>query len=55
MILPQDDRKATQFSEIRMAYDDKNIISLYFFNNTIKGDYIVESYKGLSLVRTIIF
>ena len=46
MILPQDDRKATQFSEIRMAYDDKNIyIAVIFFNNTIKGDYVVESYK----------
>ena len=46
MILPQDDQKATQFSEIRMAYDDKNIyIAVIFFNNTIKGDYIVESYK----------
>ena len=34
MILPQDDRKATQFSEIRMAYDDKNIyIAVIFFNN----------------------
>ena len=46
MILPQDDLKATQFSEIRMAYDDKNIyIAVIFFNNTIKGDYVVESYK----------
>ena len=44
MILPQDDLKATQFSEIRMAYDDKNIyIAVIFFNNTIKGDYVVES------------
>ncbi len=46
MILPQDDRKATQFSEVRMTYDDKNIyIAVIFFNNTIKGDYVVESYK----------
>ena len=46
MILPQDDRKATQFSEVRMAYDDKNIyLAVIFFNNTIKGDYVVESYK----------
>ena len=46
MILPQDDRKATQFSEIRMAYDDKNIyIAVIFFNNSVKGDYVVESYK----------
>ena len=46
MILPQDDRKATQFSEIRMAYDDKNIyIAVIFFNNSIKGDYVVESYN----------
>jgi hypothetical protein len=46
MILPQDDRKATQFSQVRMAYDDKNIyLAVIFFNNTIKGDYVVESYK----------
>ena len=46
MILPQDDRKASQFSEVRMAYDDKNIyLAVIFFNNTIKGDYVVESYK----------
>jgi hypothetical protein len=46
MILPQDDRKATQFSEVRMAYDDKKIyLAVIFFNNTIKGDYVVESYK----------
>ena len=46
MILPQDDRKATQISEVRMAYDDKNIyLAVIFFNNTIKGDYVVESYK----------
>ena len=46
MILPQDDRKATQFSEVRMAYDDKNIyLAVIFFNNNIKGDYVVESYK----------
>lgn len=46
MILPQADRKATQFSEVRMAYDDKNIyLAVIFFNNTIKGDYVVESYK----------
>lgn len=46
MILPQDDRKATQFSEVRMAYDDKNIyLAVIFFNNTVKGDYVVESYK----------
>ena len=46
MILPQDDRKATQFSEVKMAYDDKNIyLAVVFYNNTIKGDYVVESYK----------
>jgi hypothetical protein len=29
-----------------MAYDDKNIyLAVIFFNNTIKGDYVVESYK----------
>jgi hypothetical protein len=46
MILPQDDRKATQHSEVRVTYDDKNLyIAVIFFNNTIKGDYVVESYK----------
>jgi len=46
MILPQDDRKATQFSEVRMAYDDRNLyLAVVFYNNTIKGDYVVESYK----------
>ena len=46
MVLRQDDRKATQFSEVRMAYDDKNIyLAVIFFNNTVKGDYVVESYK----------
>ena len=46
MILPHDDRSATQASEVRMTYDNKNIyISVIFFNNTIRGDYVVESYK----------
>ncbi len=46
MILPHDDRSATQSSEVRMTYDNKNIyIAVIFFNNTIRGDYVVESYK----------
>lgn len=46
MILPRDDRSATQFSQVRMTYDDKNLyIGVIFFNNTLKGDYVVESYK----------
>jgi hypothetical protein len=46
MILPQDDTSATQFSEVRMTYDQKNIyIAVIFFNNNVKGDYVVESYK----------
>ncbi len=46
MILPQDDTAATQFSEVRMTYDQKNIyIAVIFFNNNVKGDYVVESYK----------
>ncbi len=46
MILPQDDRKATQFSEIRMTYDNINIyLAVIFFNNSVKGDYVVESFK----------
>jgi hypothetical protein len=46
MILPLDDQKAKQFSEIRMTYDDDNLyIAVIFFNNTVKGDYVVESYN----------
>ena len=46
MILPQDDRKATQKSEVRMTYDDKNLyLAVIFYNTTVKGDYVVESYK----------
>ncbi len=46
MILPLDDQKAKQFSEIRMTYDDDNLyISVIFFNNNVKGDYVVESYN----------
>lgn len=46
MITPVDTGKATQFSEVRMAYDDENIyIAVIFFNNTVKGNYTVESLK----------
>jgi len=45
MVLPMDDRKATQFTEIRMAYDDTNIyLVATFFNNT-KGKNFVESLR----------
>lgn len=46
MIQPVDDKKATQYSEARMTFDDRYLyISLIFFNNSVKGPYNVESYK----------
>lgn len=45
MVLPMDDRKATQTTEIRMAYDDTHIyLVATFFNNT-KGKNFVESLR----------
>ncbi|PCJ97105.1 MAG: hydrolase [Flavobacteriaceae bacterium] len=45
MILPMDDRKAEEHSEIRMAYDDKNLyLVATFFKNT-PGPYYVESLR----------
>ncbi len=45
MVLPMDNRKATEKSEIRMAYDDTNIyLVATFFNNT-KGKNFVESLR----------
>ena len=46
MIQPVDTALATQFSEIRMTYDDKNLyLSLIFFNNSVQGNYIIESLR----------
>lgn len=46
MIQPVDTALATQFSEVRMTYDDHNLyLSLIFFNNSIKGNYIIESLR----------
>src|SRR5680860_776452 len=45
MVLPMDDRKANEPTEIRMTYDDKNIYLLATFCHTLKGDYYVESLR----------
>lgn len=45
MVLPMDNRKATEKSEIRMAYDDKNIYLIAIFFNNTKGQNIVESLR----------
>ena len=44
MITPLDTGKANQFSEARVSFDDEFLyIAIIFFNNSIKGDYVVES------------
>ncbi|PIF01472.1 MAG: hydrolase [Maribacter sp.] len=45
MVLPMDDRKATERSEIRMAYDDKYIYLIATFFNNTKGKNVVESLR----------
>ena len=46
MIQPSDGKSATQYSEARMCFDDHYIyMSIIFFNNSVQGDYNVESYK----------
>ena len=46
MILPTDGKKANQHSEVRILYDEKNIyFGVIFYNNSVKGDYTVESLK----------
>lgn len=46
MITPVDTGKASQFSEVRMAYDEENIyLAVIFFNTTVKGNYTAESLK----------
>ncbi|EAR01335.1 DUF5916 domain-containing protein [Maribacter sp. HTCC2170] len=45
MVLPMDKGKSNEKSEIRMAYDDKNIYLLATFYNTRSGTNIVESLR----------
>jgi hypothetical protein len=45
MVLPMDDGPATNTSEIRMAYDEKNIYLLATFYNELKGKNFVESLR----------
>ena len=46
MITPLDTGKATQFSEVRVAFNDEFIyIAMIFFNNSIQGEYVVETLK----------
>ena len=45
MVLPEDGQKAKETSEIRMAYDDKNIYLAAIFFNSFEGQYYVESLK----------
>ena len=45
MVLPMDTGKANEKSEIRMAYDEKNIYLLATFYKSIKGQNIVESLR----------
>lgn len=45
MVLPEDDRKSRQKSEIRMAYDDKHIYLSGVFYNNIPGEYVIESLR----------
>lgn len=45
MVLPMDGGKANEPTEIRMAYDEKNIYLLATFYHKMKGDYYVESLR----------
>lgn len=46
MITPVDTGRARQHSEARVAFDDEYLyISVIFFNNAVKGPYVVESFK----------
>ena len=45
MVLPMDEGKANELSEIRMTYDDKNIYLIATFYNTTKGKNYVESLR----------
>ena len=45
MVLPEDNVKANEQSEIRMCYDDKNIYLAGIFYNSVPGEYYVESLR----------
>lgn len=45
MVLPMDDGPANEQTEIRMAYDDKNLYLLATFYHKKKGEYTVESLR----------
>jgi len=46
MITPVDTGKANQFSEARVSFDDEFLyIAMIFFNNSVLGEYVVESLK----------
>ena len=45
MVLPMDTDRANEPTEIRMAYDEKNIYLLATFYNQMEGDYFVESLR----------
>ena len=46
MITPLDTGKATQCSEARVSFNDEFLfIAMIFFNNSIQGEYVVESLK----------
>lgn len=46
MIVPLDNRPATQHSEARMTFDDKYFyFAVIFYNNKTKGPYNVESFR----------
>ncbi len=45
MVLPMDEGKANEPTEIRMAYDEKNLYVLATFYHSMKGDYYVESLR----------
>lgn len=45
MVLPMDDRAATQPSEVKMAYDERNVYLLATFFKTPGNTYVVESLR----------
>ncbi len=45
MVLPMDDGPANEQTEIRMAYDSKNLYLLATFYHSKKGEYFVESLR----------
>jgi len=54
MVLPMDDGPATEQTEIRMTYDDKNLYLLATFYHGKKGNYTVESApSGMAQCTTV--